>query len=101
MNFQGLIMNITSAACRLLVRITSAPFLLLFLVANVHGLGRTVLEGHVYIQFIGAIYSNASCTTIESETVQNIQAIKWTLSKLNEADYIPNLDIGKIGHFLL
>ncbi|XP_060570167.1 metabotropic glutamate receptor 7-like [Ruditapes philippinarum] len=72
----------------------SLVYILLFAVVNVYGLGKTILDGDVYIQFIGAIYSNSSCNTIEAETVQNIQAIKWTLTKLNDADYIPNLNIG-------
>ncbi|XP_053408222.1 uncharacterized protein LOC123559795 isoform X1 [Mercenaria mercenaria] len=74
--------------------------ILLYAGVHVQGLGRTILDGDVFIEFIAAIYvesgndSNSSCSKIEAETVQNIQAIKWTLSNLNEANYIPNLKIG-------
>ncbi|XP_045207831.2 uncharacterized protein LOC123559795 isoform X3 [Mercenaria mercenaria] len=78
----------------------SFAYILLYASVHVQGLGRTILDGDVFIEFIGAIYvesgndSNSSCSNIEAETVQNIQAIKWTLSKLNEANYIPNVKIG-------
>lgn len=67
--------------------------------SSVTGLGVTLLDGDVYIQFVGAFYlePDGSCksSSIESETVQNLQAIKWTLSKLNENNYINGVKIGK------
>jgi hypothetical protein len=79
----------------------SVSCLLLFVIGYVQGLGKTILEGDVYIELIGAIYVepgneiNSTCRNIEAETVQNIQAIKWTLSRLNDLNYINNLKIGK------
>ncbi|WAR04214.1 GRM2-like protein [Mya arenaria] len=52
------------------------------LISHVTGLGDVILHGDVYAQYIGALYTDITCTTVEPETVQNLQAIKWTLDSL-------------------
>lgn len=63
----------------------------------VFGLGTIVLPGDVYIEFIGDMYSDVSCTLVESQSVQNMQAVKWTLENLNKDDnFFPSIDIGEV-----
>ncbi|XP_052803628.1 uncharacterized protein LOC128233811 [Mya arenaria] len=64
------------------------------LISHVTGLGDVILHGDVYAQYIGALYTDITCTTVEPETVQNLQAIKWTLDSLNKRNFISSVRIG-------
>ena len=70
--------------------------LLVVMTTEVRGLGEVVLKGDVYIELINSIYTESSCTTVDPETVQNIQAIKWTVDQLNHQNFITGVNIGEI-----
>ncbi|KAL4221471.1 hypothetical protein ACF0H5_019729 [Mactra antiquata] len=70
----------------------------LCIITPVSSIGVKVLDGDIYILFVGALYLDSNidgtCNTIEVETVQNMMSIKWTLSQLNEQNFIPGIRIG-------
>ena len=51
-------------------------------------LGATLIEGDVYIELITAIYSkshdNGTCYEIDTESVQNVDAVRWVLTELKK-----------------
>ena len=57
------------------------------------------LEGDVMIEGMFKIVDpeGGSCSTkVETATVRDFEAAKWTLNQLNEANYIPGVRIGKL-----
>ena len=57
------------------------------------------LEGDVMIGGLFKIFEpeEGSCsTTVETASVRDFEAAKWTLNQLNEANYIPGVRIGKL-----
>ena len=55
------------------------------------------LEGDVMIGGLFKIFDpeEGSCsTTVETASVRDFEAAKWTLNQLNEANYIPGVRIG-------
>ncbi|WAR04257.1 GRM7-like protein [Mya arenaria] len=67
---------------------------LLVTCGRVQGLGHVILSGDVYIEYVGAVYEDSSCTHVSPETVQNIQAIKWILTRLNNENFINGTKLG-------
>ena len=55
------------------------------------------MNGDVIIAGLLDIYGseNDECSTIISLSVKYHEAIKWTLRKLNDDDYIPGVKLGK------
>lgn len=68
--------------------------LLLAVLPTAHCLGRVIVPGDVYIELIEAIYKE-DCKTVESESVQNLQAVKWTVEQLNDDRFTNSLKIGR------
>ena len=52
------------------------------LVMHVHGLGHEILDGDIYVEYIGSVYEDSTCTRVMPEALANIQAIKWTFQQL-------------------
>lgn len=76
----------------------SHAFLFFLLLPGVIGLGMVVVPGDVYIEFIGAIYIDEACIIIETESTQNMMAIKWAIKEyINKDSYINGVKIGKFG----
>ncbi|KAH3700557.1 hypothetical protein DPMN_075536 [Dreissena polymorpha] len=59
-----------------------------------HGLGTELLPGDAYIEFIGSVYSDTSCRVPDVQVLQEINAIKWTLGRLNDGNFINGLKLG-------
>lgn len=70
-------------------------FVLLLLLPGTIGLGTVVVPGDVYIELIDAIYIDEACTVVETESAQNMMAIKWALKEYINKDFIDGVNIGK------
>ncbi|XP_052255240.1 uncharacterized protein LOC127860953 [Dreissena polymorpha] len=76
-------------------RVLLAPLCALtFCFISVKGLGTVLLPGDVYIEFIGSVYSDSSCRVPVVEVLQAINAIKWTLGRLNDVNFTNGLKLG-------
>ncbi|KAH3700245.1 uncharacterized protein LOC127860900 [Dreissena polymorpha] len=67
---------------------------LTFCFISVNGLGTVLLPGDVYIEFIGSVYSGSSCRVPDVKVLQAINAIKWTLGRLNDVNFTNGLKLG-------
>ncbi|KAH3690224.1 hypothetical protein DPMN_194986 [Dreissena polymorpha] len=61
---------------------------------SVHGLGTELLPGDAYLEFIGSVYSDSSCREPDVELLQAINAVKWTLNRLNVGNFTNGLKLG-------
>ena len=68
---------------------------LLAILPVITSLGTIVVPGDVYIEIIEGLYLDDSCTIVEPESSQNMQAVKWTLERLNDAQFMPGFKIGE------
>ncbi|KAH3700533.1 hypothetical protein DPMN_075512 [Dreissena polymorpha] len=59
-----------------------------------HGLGTELLPGDAYIEFIGSVYLDTTCRVPDVQVLQVINAIKWTLGRLNDDNFINGLKLG-------
>lgn len=58
----------------------------------------TKLEGDIIIGGLFKIFDlkdGACSNTVDTASVRDYEAVKWTLKKLNAANYIPGINIGK------
>jgi hypothetical protein len=55
-----------------------------------------MLRGDIHLGGLFKIFNDEQCTSeIDAMSVRNFEAVKWTLQKLNEADYVPGITLGK------
>ncbi|XP_048759312.2 uncharacterized protein LOC125668916 [Ostrea edulis] len=54
-----------------------------------------MLQGDIHLGGVFKIFNDEQCTNeIDAMSVRNFEAVKWTLKKLNEADYVPGITLG-------
>ncbi|XP_062581388.1 uncharacterized protein LOC134243176 [Saccostrea cucullata] len=54
-----------------------------------------VMQGHVHLGGLFEIFGDRECKNeIQATSIRNFEAVKWTLKKLNEANYIPGIKLG-------
>ncbi|XP_048763361.2 uncharacterized protein LOC125671591 [Ostrea edulis] len=54
-----------------------------------------MLQGDIHLGGLFKIFNDEQCTSeIDAMSVRNFEAVKWTLKKLNEADYLPGITLG-------
>ncbi|XP_062604143.1 uncharacterized protein LOC134265959 [Saccostrea cucullata] len=57
--------------------------------------GSTVLQGDVHLAGLFQIFRDGDCKNdILTMSVRNFEAVKWTLNKLNQDNYIPGIKLG-------
>jgi hypothetical protein len=61
-----------------------------------------VLQGDIHLGGLFKIFNDEQCTNeIDPMSVRNFEAVKWTLRKLNEANYVPGVTLGKLKKIFL
>lgn len=59
-----------------------------------------ILHGDFHIAGLFQIYTDEQCSReVDEMSIRNFEAVKWTIKKLNEANYVPGLKLGETNSF--